>query len=594
MTELLGILVVALGIGMLIFVHELGHYLCARIIGVRVVVFSLGFGPRLLGFRRGGTDYRLCAVPLGGYVRVAGEDYVQRDYLPEDHLHAKGLAARTLFFSGGVVMNLLFALVAFPLVFHSGVRFTAPEVGVVSRGSPAWESGLQSGDRFLSIDGKEMYSWENAVTELALAGDSATLRLLRGDREMTVVVHPRYTEGRGLRSIGIGRPIAPRAPAVTVTEGGAAAQAGLRDGDVLVSIDGQPLMAAEFPAALAEVEGDRRPLAIGFLRDGQARTVRVEPAPSDSTPYLIGVVLARREVIGLRPYAAIERLGLARGDVILDVDGVPFYGENNDLLAEGGDRLQMTVLREGVERVLVLEDTTAAERRALADNLAVGTLVGDLLVVPQSDGPAAAAGVQAGDEVRAIDGVSVSQFDDLQQAVLASEGRTLSYTLARGGQEFQVPIAARRSATLGVAPVLEVHRQLFKKDTLGSAIGAGMVCSVDLIKQLYVTLKRIITGDVSARNLGGIITISRVTYQSSQWGAAYFFYFLALLSINLAFINVLPIPVLDGGHLMFVLIERIKGSPVSATVLNYSQILGLVFVLALIVFVTYNDILRLL
>ena len=77
-------------------------------------------------------------------------------------------------------------------------------------------------------------------------------------------------------------------------------------------------------------------------------------------------------------------------------------------------------------------------------------------------------------------------------------------------------------------------------------------------------------------------------------GAAYFFYFLALLSINLAFINVLPIPVLDGGHLMFVLIERIKGSPVSATVLNYSQILGLVFVLALIVFVTYNDILRLL
>ena len=142
--------------------------------------------------------------------------------------------------------------------------------------------------------------------------------------------------------------------------------------------------------------------------------------------------------------------------------------------------------------------------------------------------------------------------------------------------------------------MFEFRRQLFKKDTLGSAIGAGMVCSVDLIKQLYVTLKRIITGDVSARNLGGIITISRVTYQSAQWGAAYFFYFLALLSINLAFINVLPIPVLDGGHLMFVLIERIKGSPVSATVLNYSQILGLVFVLALIVFVTYNDILRLL
>ncbi len=158
----------------------------------------------------------------------------------------------------------------------------------------------------------------------------------------------------------------------------------------------------------------------------------------------------------------------------------------------------------------------------------------------------------------------------------------------------KVTFAAVPIPTLGLTPILESKRQLFQKESLGAAIGAGMVCSVDLIKQLYVTLKRILTGDVAARNLGGIITISRVTYQSAQWGAAYFFYFLALLSINLAFINVLPIPVLDGGHLLFVLIERIKGSPVSTTVLNYSQIMGLVFVLALIVFVTYNDILRLL
>ena len=111
---------------------------------------------------------------------------------------------------------------------------------------------------------------------------------------------------------------------------------------------------------------------------------------------------------------------------------------------------------------------------------------------------------------------------------------------------------------------------------------------------MYVTLKRLVTGDVSARNLGGIVTISRVSYRAVQNGLSFFLYFLALLSINLAFVNVLPIPVLDGGHLLFLLIERIKGSPVSARVLNYSQILGLVFVLALMVFVTYNDILRLL
>ena len=118
--------------------------------------------------------------------------------------------------------------------------------------------------------------------------------------------------------------------------------------------------------------------------------------------------------------------------------------------------------------------------------------------------------------------------------------------------------------------------------------------SVDLIKQLYVTLKRMVTGDVSAKNLGGIVTISRVSYAVAKEGWAKLFWFLAVLSINLAFINVLPIPVLDGGHLLFLLIERIKGSPVSVKVHNYSQILGLVFVVALMVFVTYNDILRLL
>jgi regulator of sigma E protease len=125
------------------------------------------------------------------------------------------------------------------------------------------------------------------------------------------------------------------------------------------------------------------------------------------------------------------------------------------------------------------------------------------------------------------------------------------------------------------------------------AVKAGLVCSVDLIKQLYVTLKRLFTGDVSARNLGGIIQISRVSYAYAESGWARFVYFLALLSINLAFINILPIPVLDGGHLLFLLIERVKGSPVSPKVLSYSQILGLVFVVGLMVFVTYNDIVRL-
>ncbi|HEB52104.1 MAG TPA: RIP metalloprotease RseP, partial [bacterium] len=120
------------------------------------------------------------------------------------------------------------------------------------------------------------------------------------------------------------------------------------------------------------------------------------------------------------------------------------------------------------------------------------------------------------------------------------------------------------------------------------------IASLDLVKQLYVTMKRLVTGEVGANNLGGIIRISEVSYQAVQRGMPWFWYFLALLSVNLAFVNLLPIPVLDGGHLMFLLIEKVKGSPVSSKVFGYSQVVGLVFVLLLVLFVTYNDILRLL
>jgi len=159
---------------------------------------------------------------------------------------------------------------------------------------------------------------------------------------------------------------------------------------------------------------------------------------------------------------------------------------------------------------------------------------------------------------------------------------------------FVVKPLIRAEHDYGFIPQLLHKRAVVQAKDAFDAVRLGCVCSLDLVKQLYITLKRLLTGDVAAKNLGGIIQISRVTYRHAQDGWTRFLYFLALLSINLAFVNILPIPMLDGGHMLFVLIERIKGSPVSIQVLNYSQIIGLVLVLALVVFVTYNDILRLL
>ncbi len=133
-----------------------------------------------------------------------------------------------------------------------------------------------------------------------------------------------------------------------------------------------------------------------------------------------------------------------------------------------------------------------------------------------------------------------------------------------------------------------------RAESFGEALWLGTSLSLDMIKQLYLTLKRMVTGDVGAKNLGGIIRISQVSYQAANRGFTWFLYLMAMLSLNLAFVNLLPIPVLDGGHLLFLLIEKVKGSPVSGRVFGYSQVVGLVFVLMLVLFVTYNDILQLL
>ena len=167
---------------------------------------------------------------------------------------------------------------------------------------------------------------------------------------------------------------------------------------------------------------------------------------------------------------------------------------------------------------------------------------------------------------------------------------------APSGVELALTIRPRRDPTpdFGFRRSISPLMNEIRAASLTEAVQLGTVCSLDLVKQLYVTMKRLITGEVGAKNLGGIIRISQVSYQAAQRGPSWFWYFLALLSVNLAFVNLLPVPVLDGGHLLFLLIEKVKGSPVGTKVFGYSQVIGLVFVLLLVLFVTYNDILRLL
>jgi regulator of sigma E protease len=594
MSAFSNVLLAALGIGFLIFIHEFGHFLCARLARVRVDVFSLGFGRRLCGFVWRGTDYRVSLVPIGGYVRVAGEDPTDRRYLAPDDLYAKGFGARALFFSGGVIMNLLFALLAFILVFRHGVEFTAPVLGPVDPGGPAWEAGLQPGDRVLRVNGKEMYSFENFQVEVALAGRRPIdLEVQRGD-VFDVRLDARYSDSLGLYGIGVQAPSSPEPIRIAeVVPGSRAEGAGLRADDRIVAIDGTEVSGFAAEDALFGLRTRvGQTVHLEVLRDGKRLAFAYEPDTATSKTPRIGVEPARTKVRGLRPgLPLLRRLGLARGDVVLRIDGEPFLGGSfEEAVTRGSGPVSIEVRRDG--RSLALQaDATADERTALPGHVALGEEPDRVAVVPQSDSPAAQAGIEAGDVVVAVNERKIHTWGDLVDAVRKAAETPLAFRLRRGDSPLTITVTPTRQplADLGLELVYERHNHLYRIDSIGGSIRAGFVASIDLIKQLYVTLKRLFTGDVSSRNLGGIIQISRVSYHYAHGDWAVFLHFLALLSINLAFINILPIPVLDGGHLLFLLIERIKGSPVSARVVGYSQLLGLVFVIALMVFVTYND-----
>jgi len=185
-------------LGVLVFVHELGHFLIAKLLGVRVDAFSLGFPPKLIHKKIGDTDYRLSMIPLGGYVKLFGEnpkDEVPPELQPVSFSHHP-LWHRFLIVSAGPAFNLIFAALALFLVFaFSGIPYLTTEIGGVKEGSPAAQAGLQKGDQILSVEGQAMSRWENLALTIRQSGEQPlTLSVRRGDRDFQVQVTPQRME----------------------------------------------------------------------------------------------------------------------------------------------------------------------------------------------------------------------------------------------------------------------------------------------------------------------------------------------------------------------------------------------------------------
>ncbi|MEZ6184611.1 MAG: site-2 protease family protein [Planctomycetota bacterium] len=653
-----GIVGVLFGVGALIFFHELGHFLAAKWAGVRVEVFSLGFGQRMVGFRRGDTDYRISWLPLGGYVRMLGQaddDPNQpRTDLACDFRNQPAFK-RFVILIAGVVMNLVLAAVGFMAAFGLGIDFTAPEIGRVDPGYPASRADVQPGDIVVAVDGEEVLGWQDLTHLVAISTGELELELRRGDERIKTRVNPVRGKGDSFAQIGV-QPVyvlagfAPDSPLPAA--GAQAATVEVSDRIVDVSpvgshsasdaplTDGALAQRIESLSGRATVTLERTRYGTDGLPTSRKR-IPLEVEIPRKPEYGIGLHLSDSPYVrSLTEDGAAQAAGVLVGDRLLRLGGQDLTYENlRDVVADVGATSQgadvpLVVERPGAEGPSEIELQVAvplqneAQLQAALEGVedpeaqrVVRREVGRYLLglTYKADTVAAPSPLSAADPEHAVTlepgaritrlwtsgGLWWSAEEEFQSAhrlrqILRARGEEpllLGYIPAgkdKGDEETLVvqaaPIPGQTYGDLGYE--VEYRRVNIQRGPV-AAVGLGLHQTAVQTQRIALMLRSFATGSVSPKELGGPIQIVNVAYKVARHDSlARLFHLLAILSVNLAVINVLPIPVLDGGHILFLLLEKLKGKPVSGEVLSAAQWLGLIMILGLMALVFFNDIRR--
>ncbi|MBV9506789.1 MAG: RIP metalloprotease RseP [Acidobacteriia bacterium] len=267
-------------IGVMILIHELGHFWAARFFDVRVETFSFGFGPRLFGFRRGETDYRFSVLLFGGYVRMAGEQPSDETVTDPRGFLAKPRWQRAIIAFAGPFMNMVLAvglLTGLFMVKYQKVADSDMEavIGHVTANSPAAKAGLQDGDRIVKLDSKKNPTWEDVdLKQISSANQPLYLTIERNGKRFDTAVIPTLSETTGAGYVGWDE--RGEVQLAAIEPGYPAEKAGLKKGDLLISVGGQPIHSVSKFQELTRNSGGK-PIQIEFQRDGQSRTVTVQP-----------------------------------------------------------------------------------------------------------------------------------------------------------------------------------------------------------------------------------------------------------------------------------------------------------------------------
>ncbi len=551
LTSVVGVVVL---LGGLIFFHESGHYLVAKLFGVKVEVFSLGFGKKLFRRTIGETEYCLSLFPLGGYVKLMGDDPYKG--VPA-HEAARAFCTQKLYkrfaiVAAGPIANLLLAYVLFTFVFWAGKPVAGTKIGSVIVASPAWDAGLRNQDRILSLNGTAVKTWNDMEDLLRpLEGRPLDIQIDRAGREMRVPM--------------------------TVNR-----------------------------VRLKNVYGEDE--EVGGIKG-------ISPNPLDP---MVGIS---------NPESPAYLAGVRTGDTIVKIgaQAITYYDDLNDVLDKEWQEAKPVALtvKRPVEGDLnapgkEMSFTMTFPKRPAPDQVSVlglseslGLYPSELFVYQITAGtPAEQAGMLAGDRIVKIGDTAIYNFDTIVDAVQATgkSDATVAVAMERAGKPVVVsvkpteitredPVTRQpvRKYMLGFAPRAAYHEPDIVKLQVREPIAlvTKAVSEVNLLAQrMVVSLWKLVIGQISVKNLGGPVLIASVAGKSLDAGIIPFLQMMALISINLFLLNLFPVPILDGGHLLFFAIEAVKGKPVSIRTMEIANQVGMVFILMLVGLTLFNDISR--
>lgn len=725
------ILVMVIGFGALIFFHELGHFIAAKWAGIRTQGFAIGMGPVVcswrkgIGFRLGSTgracdravmrfvgsgdyhrppgqdadeafkalaetdyyritdklgigetEYSLRWVPIGGFVKMLGQEDLKPGAVSEDlrSYNTCPIGKRMVVVSAGVFMNILLAIVLFIWAFMVGVRFEAPVVGDVVETMPAGTTsadnadelgldtiGLEPGDIVTHINGKEARTFADLHIAAAMSkpGSSITLAVERSGipEPLRFTMTPQVDRATGLLGLGaiagssttLIEKDSPGLLVADLLDTTGLSEAGVKLGMTMISANGTPISTHQQLEAYAAA-GNGQPVSTTWQAEdedgrpiGPAIQAEIPVAPDYQIlryPELApdGKREFEQGLLGLVPLPKIESVAegslnsdiLRPGDVVLragSLDGIRFQQFSSEIRKHAGQTLPITVLREGEERtvnafvnnkgMLSVTLVYARETPIIARPMArIAMPQADQEEVETVDTPVAPLNLMARDRIAAVNNTPVEDWNGLREALRV---HTADAASSEQGAEVELtvihPTPGREQETIALAlsadQVADLHELSWHSrlpsyafqpiHTILSAGGDPVTAVVmgfrethKLIVMTYLTIDRLIRGSVGVEQLRGPVGIVDLGAKILPKGFMYFMFFLGVISVNLAVINFLPLPIVDGGLFLFLIYEKIRGRPPSMQFQNVATIVGICLIGGLLVVTFYNDIVRIL